>query len=70
MHPFPRIHPRWHKSQVDFDHPDLDRVPNYVNAKAYEAILNPGDVLYVPPYWWHHVHSITASGNFPQFFSV
>lgn len=25
----------------------------------YEVILEPGDVLYVPPWWWHYVHNET-----------
>eukprot|EP01114_Cavostelium_apophysatum_P022896 TRINITY_DN8442_c0_g1_i1.p1 TRINITY_DN8442_c0_g1~~TRINITY_DN8442_c0_g1_i1.p1 ORF type:complete len:355 (+),score=70.53 TRINITY_DN8442_c0_g1_i1:403-1467(+) len=61
MHPFPRIHPRWHKSQCSFDSPNFTKTPNFKNAKAYEAILFPGEVLYIPPYWWHHVQAITAS---------
>eukprot|EP01137_Pigoraptor_chileana_P020829 Opistho-2@83718 len=58
---FPRLHPMWHKSQVDFTHPDLDAFPEYQKARAWEADLRPGDVLYVPPYTWHHVESLTTS---------
>ncbi len=25
----------------------------------YEIILEPGDVLYIPPWWWHYVHNET-----------
>lgn len=57
MYPYPWIHPYGHKSQVHFDRPDIEKFPNYKNAKGRIAELNPGDVLYVPPYWWHHVRS-------------
>ncbi len=34
------------------------------NANPFvKALLEPGDVLYVPPYWFHHVHSVTPSGK-------
>jgi len=59
LYMYPRLHPMWHKAQVLFDAPDLERFPNYKNVISYEALLEPGDVLYVPPYWWHHVESIT-----------
>lgn len=59
MYVFPRIHPRWHKSQVSFDTPNLSKTPKYQQVKAYEAVLSPGEVLYVPPYWFHHVQSIS-----------
>eukprot|EP00026_Physarum_polycephalum_P008946 Phypoly_transcript_09053.p1 GENE.Phypoly_transcript_09053~~Phypoly_transcript_09053.p1 ORF type:complete len:477 (-),score=74.61 Phypoly_transcript_09053:15-1313(-) len=59
LYMYPRLHPQFHKAQVEFEHPDLARFPNYANAKGYEALLEPGDVMYVPPYWWHHVESIT-----------
>jgi len=25
----------------------------------YEVILEPGDMLYIPPWWWHYVHNET-----------
>ena len=37
LYPFPRIHPRWHKSQVKYDEPDLEKVPRYRQATAYEV---------------------------------
>jgi len=62
MHLFPQIHPRNHKSQVDFDHPDFTTTPNYAHVnEAYLAELQPGEVLYIPPYWWHHVRSHVRS---------
>jgi hypoxia-inducible factor 1-alpha inhibitor (HIF hydroxylase) len=66
LYMFPRLHPLWHKSQVHFDEPDLDKFPNYRRAEAFEAHLYPGDVLYIPPYWWHHVESLTASISVSQ----
>jgi len=62
MHLYPQIHPRNHKSQVDFDRPDFKTTPNYANvSEAYVAELKPGEVLYIPPYWWHHVRSHVRS---------
>lgn len=44
---------------VDPLHPDLVRFPRYRDAAARAVIaeLAPGDVLYLPAYWWHHVES-------------
>lgn len=62
MHPYPQIHPRNHKAQVDFDRPNFEKTPLYSSIKeAYIAELSPGQVLYIPPYWWHHVRSHTRS---------
>jgi hypothetical protein len=62
MHVYPQIHPRNHKSQVDFDHPNLAATPRYANVTgALVAELKPGEVLYIPPYWWHHVRSHVRS---------
>lgn len=47
-------------SLVDFDHPDLERFPRFEAALAEALVvdLEPGDALYIPYLWWHHVRSI------------
>jgi hypothetical protein len=39
--------------------PDLERYPLFAKAlpHAQVAVLEPGDVLLMPPMWWHHVES-------------
>ncbi len=47
-------------SMVDFDHPDLDRYPRFAQAMdaAEVADLEPGDAIYIPYLWWHHVRAL------------
>ena len=47
-------------SLVDFAEPDFDRFPRFRDAlaSAQVAELAPGDAVYMPPLWWHHVHSL------------
>jgi len=49
-------------SLVDFDAPDGARFPRFGEAWAHAlcAELGPGDALYIPPLWWHHVRSLGA----------
>lgn len=37
---------------------DFDRFPLFERAQAWEAVVEPGDMIYVPPKWWHHVSSL------------
>jgi mannose-6-phosphate isomerase-like protein (cupin superfamily) len=48
------------------DYPDLARFPNFKDLKGVEAIVNPGEILYIPMYWWHHVINVedTVAINF------
>jgi hypothetical protein len=43
------------------DLPDYDRYPMARHMDWYETVLEPGDVLYNPPYYWHHVSNPTSS---------
>lgn len=47
-------------SLVDFDHPDLDRHPRFAAARGHALVaeLEPGDAIYIPYMWWHHVESL------------
>lgn len=47
-------------SMVDFAEPDFRRYPRFADAlKAGQvAELDPGDVLFYPPLWWHHVEGL------------
>ena len=47
-------------SVVDFANPDFDRFPRFREALAHARIadLEPGDAIYMPPLWWHHVQSL------------
>jgi cupin-like protein len=48
-------------SMVPLTHPDLARYPRFAEAlrHAQQAELEPGDALYIPYGWWHHVESLT-----------
>ena len=37
--------------QVNFEKPDYRRFPKFRHARGLEAVLGPGDVLYLPSYW-------------------
>jgi len=47
-------------SLVSFREPDYERFPRFREAlaAAHVADLGPGDAIYIPPLWWHHVESL------------
>lgn len=49
-------------SVVDLSEPDYERFPKYRDAleAAQEAILEPGDAIYIPILWWHGVESLES----------
>ena len=57
-----------YNGDVDPDRPALDRFPLFRNATAFECVLEPGEMLFMPSLWWHHVialeSSITVNCNF------
>ena len=49
-------------SLVDVRNPDLERFPRYAEAMAHAEVaeMGPGDALFIPSMWWHHVEALSA----------
>ncbi len=48
-------------SRVNPDAPDLERFPRFGGVHTMEVVLEPGDTLFIPVCWWHHVVSLDVS---------
>ncbi|XP_028402003.1 hypoxia-inducible factor 1-alpha inhibitor-like isoform X2 [Dendronephthya gigantea] len=67
LYPYPVYHPHDRQTQVNFDFPDFKKFPKFRNITGVDAVVGPGDVLYIPNYWWHYIESEsdrTISMNF------
>ena len=51
-------------SQVDLDRPDLARYPLFGEATVLDIVLEPGETVFLPLGWWHHVTSLELSLSF------
>lgn len=47
-------------SLVDLNAPDFERFPRFAEAleHAETAVLEPGDAIFIPAMWWHHVEGL------------
>ncbi|XP_006813260.1 bifunctional peptidase and arginyl-hydroxylase JMJD5-like [Saccoglossus kowalevskii] len=48
-------------SQVDAENPDLIRFPLFATTPYMDCILQPGEMLYIPPKYWHYIRSLDVS---------
>lgn len=47
-------------SMVDIEDPDFDKHPRFREAMKHALVaeMEPGDALYIPYFWWHHVEAL------------
>ena len=48
-------------SQVDLHNVDKDRFPQFLKVKHHQIVLHPGEMIFIPRGWWHHVESLDTS---------
>ena len=47
----------------DWSEPDYEKYPKLAQAVATEVLLEAGDVLYLPSYWFHYIISTGTSAQ-------
>lgn len=48
-------------SEVDVERPDLERFPRFARATPLTVVVEPGEALFIPVGWWHHVRALDVS---------
>ncbi|KAF2920412.1 hypothetical protein DAI22_08g206901 [Oryza sativa Japonica Group] len=59
----PLHHDLYHNlfAQVDLDNINVNEFPRTGDVEFMDGILEEGDLLYIPPKWWHYVRSLSTS---------
>jgi jumonji domain-containing protein 7 len=66
LHPFPIDSGYPHVSHVHPDRPDTEQYPAFSLAKPIRFTMQPGELLFLPAFWWHWVRArdVSISINF------
>lgn len=65
IHLFPATHPQRLQTQIDTRFKvNTTKFPKFRKVRVIEGLLGPGEVLYLPPFWFHYVFT-EEPGLFP-----
>lgn len=56
-----RVHPSFRHSILDWSSEAMAKASGFANVKAIDTVMRPGEVLYIPSYWFHYVISLQYS---------
>lgn len=56
-------------SRVDAEHPNDPRFPRFARVPRMICVVEPGEVLYIPRLWWHHVRALEMSVSINLWFA-
>eukprot|EP00128_Syssomonas_multiformis_P012160 Colp12_sorted_trinity150504_noHs@23182 len=45
----------------DGDAEEREKHPRFAEVTVYETVVEEGDIIYTPPFWWHHVETLSPS---------
>jgi len=56
------------QSQVNCDSPDLERFPRFASAQCQYCTLHPGEMLFIPAFFWHQVTALDTGISINMFY--
>jgi Cupin-like domain len=51
-------------TSIDVNNPDFEKYPALKNVKGIDCTIGPGDTIFMPAGWWHHIEYKTAGLGF------
>ena len=59
-----------HNSKVNPDLLQLELFPKFPWQERIEVILQSGEIIYIPPFWWHHVTAVDENISLSFWYDV
>ena len=56
------------QSQINLDSPDLERFPLFKDATVEHCVLSPGEMLFIPAFYWHQVNALDTGISINMFY--
>jgi hypothetical protein len=69
LHPFPAGSRLQNLSHIDLENPDSEQRASLQKARPTTLTIEPGQLLFLPAFWWHHVRSNGISISVSQWWA-